>query len=387
MAMTVLTSVRPCWARRFAIHARDSSIGDWPASTAVIPMPTPEGQNLAERLVPRQYQTELFQEARKRNVIAYLDTGSGKTLISVMIINDKAEGLMADGCKKITVFLAPKVLLVQQQAEVLRKHTRLRVSQYTGDMNVTSWDQQKWNQELQEHDVWVMTPQILLDALRLAFVRIDDLNLLIFDKCHGAIKRDPSNCIMQEFYHDSKNKKPRPHIFGMTASPVNTRPQDTEMKLTQTMQQLERNLDAQIITVINRDPVIAAAPLPELKLVNYSCKHDSDAMQTLQVRLDHVIWSLQQGETTMAQLAAARSQQAAEAASIPLQLDEEKLETVAVVVRRHIQGLALTLEDSGLWVACAVLQGLLSLVKPTTFWTKSVLHLTRPTRGEQIQDT
>ncbi len=68
----------------------------------------------------------------------------------------------------------------------------------------------------------------------------------------------------------------------MTASPVNTRPQDTEMKLTQTMQQLERNLDAQIITVINRDPVIAAAPLPELKLVNYSCKHDSDAMQTLQ---------------------------------------------------------------------------------------------------------
>lgn len=31
-------------------------------------MPTPEGQNLAERLVPRQYQTELFQEARKRNV-------------------------------------------------------------------------------------------------------------------------------------------------------------------------------------------------------------------------------------------------------------------------------------------------------------------------------
>ena len=37
-------------------------------------------------------------------------------------------------------------------------------------------------------------------------MQIDDLNLLIFDKCHGAIKRDPSNCIMQEFYHDSKNK-------------------------------------------------------------------------------------------------------------------------------------------------------------------------------------
>lgn len=37
-------------------------------------------------------------------------------------------------------------------------------------------------------------------------MQIDDLNLLIFDECHGAIKRDPSNCIMQEFYHDSTNK-------------------------------------------------------------------------------------------------------------------------------------------------------------------------------------
>lgn len=61
----------------------------------------------------------------------------------------------------------------------------------------------------------------------------------------------------------------------------------------------------------------------------------------------------------MAQVAAARSQEAAEAAGIPLQLDEEKLKTVVAVVRRHIQGLALTLEESGLWVASAVLQALL----------------------------
>ena len=46
----------------------------------------------------------------------------------------------------------------------------------------------------------------------------------------------------------------------------------------------------------------------------------------------------------MALVAAADTQEAAESASIPLQLDEEKLKTVVVVVRRHIQGLALTLE-------------------------------------------
>ena len=46
-------------------------------------------------------------------------------------------------------------------------------------MNVTSWNQQKWSQELQEHDIWVMTPQILLDALRLAFVRVRGVALLL----------------------------------------------------------------------------------------------------------------------------------------------------------------------------------------------------------------
>lgn len=40
--------------------------------------------------------------------------GSGKTLVSVLLIKDKAGGLNENGQKRITVFLAPKVLLVQQ---------------------------------------------------------------------------------------------------------------------------------------------------------------------------------------------------------------------------------------------------------------------------------
>lgn len=39
-------------------------------------------------LVARKYQIELFEKAKKDNVIAALDTGSGKTFISVMLIKD-----------------------------------------------------------------------------------------------------------------------------------------------------------------------------------------------------------------------------------------------------------------------------------------------------------
>ena len=74
----------------------------------------------------------------------------------------------------------------------------------------------------------------------------------------------------------------RPHIFGMTASPVNTRAKQTQMKVSDAVWQLERNMDAQVITVINREPVTAAAPLPELKLVYYVRQHVSDALKEVE---------------------------------------------------------------------------------------------------------
>ena len=46
--------------------------------------------------------------------MAFLDTGAGKTLISVLLVKDKAEGAASDRAKKFTVFLAPKVDLVLQ---------------------------------------------------------------------------------------------------------------------------------------------------------------------------------------------------------------------------------------------------------------------------------
>lgn len=39
-------------------------------------------------LVPRQYQVELFRKAEAGNVIAVMDTGSGKTLVAVMLTRE-----------------------------------------------------------------------------------------------------------------------------------------------------------------------------------------------------------------------------------------------------------------------------------------------------------
>lgn len=68
----------------------------------------------------------------------------------------------------------------------------------------------------------------------------------------------------------------------MTASPVNTKAKQTQAKVAEAVWQLERNMNAQVITVIDRNPVVAAAPLPELKLLYYSREHDSEALKDAQ---------------------------------------------------------------------------------------------------------
>ena len=43
---------------------------------------------------PRPYQLQLFQKAKNKNIIAYLDTGSGKTLVSILLIEEYAKPLL-----------------------------------------------------------------------------------------------------------------------------------------------------------------------------------------------------------------------------------------------------------------------------------------------------
>ncbi|KAK7395386.1 hypothetical protein VNO78_15942 [Psophocarpus tetragonolobus] len=166
---------------------------------------------------PRSYQTEVFQVAKLRNTIAVLDTGAGKTLIAVMLIKHISQNIKSTDENKLIIFLAPTVHLVNQQFEVIRDNTDLAVGEYYGTKGIDGWNSSCWEKEVEEHDVMVMTPQILLDSLRKAFFKMETVSLLVIDECHRASGSHPYVKIMKEFYHTSANK---PKIFGMTASPV-----------------------------------------------------------------------------------------------------------------------------------------------------------------------
>lgn len=198
---------------------------------------------------PRSDQVTIFEEALRRNTIAVMDTGSGKTMIALMLIKELAKDLgVGDGRRKLIVFLAPTVHLVHQQFEVIKVQTNLNTAPYYGTMGTDQWTAESWQKEISARQVMVMTPQILLDALRKAFLTLDMVRLIIFDECHHATGNHPYTKIMKEFYRKLVQK---PTIFGMMASPLTRKSQLTE---------LETILDSKIYTVADRSQMSHYVP-------------------------------------------------------------------------------------------------------------------------------
>jgi endoribonuclease Dicer len=112
-------------------------------------------RSVNETILPRRYQEEIFQRAQECNVIAALDTGSGKTFISILLI--KWIVLQESARGKVIVFLVPKVALVEQQANFIAAHTPLRVKKFHGSLDLELTDRANWRSSFEKSDVVVMT--------------------------------------------------------------------------------------------------------------------------------------------------------------------------------------------------------------------------------------
>uniref|UniRef100_A0A0E0GQ45 Uncharacterized protein n=1 Tax=Oryza nivara TaxID=4536 RepID=A0A0E0GQ45_ORYNI len=230
------------------------------------PPPPPDPKTMA-----RWYQLEALERAVRGNTLAFLETGSGKTLIAVMLLRAYAHRVRRPDSRRFAVFLVPTVVLVGQQARVVEQHTDLVVKQFCGEMGVDFWDAATWRSQLEDGEVLVMTPQILLDNLRHSFFRLQDIALLIFDECHRARGNAPYACIFKEFYHPQLNSSasdPLPRIFGMSATLIYSKDLN-QHNYSKQISEIENLMNSKVYTVDSESALSEYIPFASTKIVHF----------------------------------------------------------------------------------------------------------------------
>ncbi|KAM5548130.1 dicer-like protein 4 [Rosa sericea] len=239
------------------------------------------------RKVARRYQLELCQKAVEENIIVYLETGCGKTHIAVLLMYELRELIMKPQ-KNICVFLAPTVALVQQQARVIEDSLDLKVGTYCGSSKQLK-THQAWEKEMEQYEVFVMTPQILLRNLYHRIIKMELIALLIFDECHHAqMKSNHPYAEIMKFYKSDATKLPR--IFGMTASPVVGKGASSQANLAKSINSLENLLDAKVYTVEDKTELHRSVVSPVINVHSYGpvISGTSSPYMTLYRKLDQL---------------------------------------------------------------------------------------------------
>ena len=180
----------------------------------------------------RSYQKELIDkihkaEAKGHNAIVCAPTGSGKTLVAasycVDVLMEARETSTVDAPNTCIYFLVPTNHLVDQQAKYISEYVEnCSVGQISGDQS----DETTLHEQSRINDIVVMTPMILVNALRESDpqIKLSDALLLVLDECHHTEKDHPYMKVMDIYLKqklcckDGAVKAALPRVLGMTAT-------------------------------------------------------------------------------------------------------------------------------------------------------------------------
>ena len=243
-------------------------------------------ENIIEKkiLIPRDYQLKIYNEAKDRNSIIFMETGKGKTFLSIMLMsrvlgidiveNPNIDISKIDKSKKI-IFLICDTALVKQQSEAINKILGIEVGILQGKKQKKSKnDYIEFRKLWESKNIFVAIHNVIYKLLSCGFLRFSEISMLIFDECHHADSSHPYNDIMNEFYFFYKKKNNNtqlPLILGLTASPLKTSiKSDIQLSAYKAFNTLSENLDSEI--VIDQDE----------KVLNLELKNENDIEQFLE---------------------------------------------------------------------------------------------------------
>jgi Fanconi anemia group M protein len=156
----------------------------------------------------REYQEILYDRCKDESSMVVLPTGTGKTIVSLLITADRLE----DGGKSL--FLAPTKPLVEQQYQFYKENLKVDeddIAVFTGEVRphqrADLWDGKK---------IIMATPQVIENDLIDSRIDLSDVRHITFDECHRATG-EYAYTFIAEIYDDEASE---PLVTGLSASPA-----------------------------------------------------------------------------------------------------------------------------------------------------------------------
>jgi len=160
-------------------------------------------------ITPREYQQTIFETCKHNNCLVILPTGTGKTLIALMLA---IERFKLYPLEKV-VLLAPTKPLVEQHFKTFQNQLPedwADIQIFTGKTPATQ-RKKIW----QTAEFIFSTPQCISNDLKNNLYDLSEVSLLIEDECHRCLKNYAYNLIAKKYSEQAEH----PRVLGLTASP------------------------------------------------------------------------------------------------------------------------------------------------------------------------
>ena len=161
------------------------------------------------KLTPRDYQTTIFKTCLHQNCLVVLPTGTGKTLIALMLAVERFKKYPLE---KILI-LAPTRPLIEQHMKSFQN----QLPEDWADMQLfTGKTVAEQRKKIWQTAEWIFsTPQCISNDLKNNLYALEDVSLLVVDECHRCLKNYAYNLIAQKYNQQAAH----PRVLGLTASP------------------------------------------------------------------------------------------------------------------------------------------------------------------------
>ena len=158
---------------------------------------------------PREYQETIFKTATEKNTLVVLPTGTGKTLIAIMLSIQRFKQFPL---QKILILAPTKPLIEQHLTSFQNKlpENWADMQLFTGKTNA-----EKRKKIWQTAEFVFSTPQCIANDLDKKLYNLSNVSLLVVDEAHRCLKNYAYNKVTQKYKQQAEN----PKILALTASP------------------------------------------------------------------------------------------------------------------------------------------------------------------------